>query len=201
MFRMLVAMANAELSVGYCLEMSICGAMLLLHLAEERAFAAMRKLFSEFGIDDLFRSGFPRLHSMFRMHRKVLQVEEPEIWKQFKELEIRPGMYTTPWLMTIFCCFPYPVATRVWDVFLVHGTDLLVAASVAVVEVLRRRIVGHTQVDILRTFTNMEMMRGKGDRLMEATRRIWTRMNNTRSRIYIGKLHLEDKVGQTEAEQ
>lgn len=44
------------------------------------------------------------------------------------------SVYATKWYLTLFLGFPFGLATRIWDLFLFYGFDMLIVVAVALLQ-------------------------------------------------------------------
>lgn len=61
----------------------------------------------------------------------MVRVQLPKIGEHFSREMINPSMYASQWFITVFSySFPFPLALRIWDVFLYEvRCDLFVPSA------------------------------------------------------------------------
>ena len=139
LFKILVAYSNHDKEVGYCQGMSTIAAFLLLYLPEEEAFQALTNVMATCRL--MFTPHFPLLFQTFYIQERLMQKYLPRLEKHLHvHLGIAPSIYATKWYLTLFLGFPFPMATRIWDIFLFYGFDVLVCVAVAILRVSEDRL-------------------------------------------------------------
>lgn len=134
LFKILVAYSNHDPEVGYCQGMSTVAAFLLLYFEEEMAFNMLKRLMDRDGLRGLFTAGFPLLFETFYVQEQLMKQFMPALYARLESLHITSSVYATKWYLTLFLGFPFSLATRVWDLFLFWGMDILICASLALLK-------------------------------------------------------------------
>ena len=49
-------------------------------------------------------------------------------------------MYATKWYLTLYLGFPFRIATRIWDLFLFYGRNILTVVAVALLKCMEREL-------------------------------------------------------------
>jgi hypothetical protein len=138
LFKVLVAYSNYDPQVGYCQGMSTIAAFILLYFPEEAAFSALLGVMAE--TRQLFVTGFPKLFETFYVQERLMRKYLPRLHKHLTHLAISPSIYATKWYLTLFLGLPVPLATRIWDLFLFYGFDVLPCVAVAVLRLCERHL-------------------------------------------------------------
>uniref|UniRef100_A0A0R3RLX7 Rab-GAP TBC domain-containing protein n=1 Tax=Elaeophora elaphi TaxID=1147741 RepID=A0A0R3RLX7_9BILA len=131
LFNVLAAYAMYNTEVGYCQGMSQIAALFLMYMDEEDAFWCLHALLvdSKYSMHGFFVPGFPKLVRFQAHYEKILQKYLPRLKKHLDKAGI-PPIYVTKWW---FGCFldrvPFPLALRLWDVFLLEGDVILIAMA------------------------------------------------------------------------
>ncbi|PWN37918.1 RabGAP/TBC, partial [Meira miltonrushii] len=129
---------------AYCQGMGPIAATLLVYFPPERAYAALVQLHNDesFGIHQTFSPGFPGLVENFWVQYKIAMMLCPDVVQSLEEKNIVTSAYATKWYITLFTnVFPFATQLRLWDAYFLHGRDVLVIASVAIIWSLRRTLV------------------------------------------------------------
>ncbi|CAG9536175.1 unnamed protein product [Cercopithifilaria johnstoni] len=131
LFNVLAAYAMYNTEVGYCQGMSQIAALFLMYMDEEDAFWCLHALLvdKKHSMHGFFVPGFPKLVRFQTHYEKILQKYLPRLKKHLDNAGI-PPIYVTKWW---FGCFldrvPFPLALRLWDVFLLEGDVILIAMA------------------------------------------------------------------------
>lgn len=134
LFKILVAYSNHDAEVGYCQGMSTVAAFLLLYFEEEVAFNVLCRLMERDGLRTLFTAGFPLLFETFYVQEQLMKRYLPSLQARLDSFHITTSVYATKWYLTLFLGFPFSLATRIWDLFLFWGLDMLVCVSLALLK-------------------------------------------------------------------
>ncbi|VDD91799.1 unnamed protein product [Enterobius vermicularis] len=131
LFNVLAAYAMYNTEVGYCQGMSQIAALFLMYMDEEDAFWCLHSLLvnERHSMHGFFVPGFPKLVRFQNHYDKILQKYLPRVKRHLDKAGI-PPIYLTKWW---FGCYldrvPFPLALRLWDVFLLEGDAVLIAMS------------------------------------------------------------------------
>lgn len=126
--RVLRAYSQLDREVGYCQGMSYIVAMFLSFLSEEEAFWLLVVVMNEqpFNLRELFSEDMSGTHEMLYIAEKLMKQFFPKLSKHLHREEVRPSMFVTQWLMTLYTnSFPLDMVSRVWDSFLVEGWKII----------------------------------------------------------------------------
>lgn len=141
LFKVLVAYSNLDREVGYCQGMSTIAAFLLLYFDEEVAFAALRRLLERDSLRTMYVADFPMLFEFFHVQETLMKSSTPRLSDQLRTFGIETSVYATKWYLTMYLgCLPFPLATRVWDLLLLWGPDVLVCVAVSLLQHHSRRL-------------------------------------------------------------
>ena len=77
----------------------------------------------------MFAPGFPKLHRFQEHYEKVLIKYLPKLKKHFDNEGVIPSYLTKWWFGCFLDRVPFPLALRVWDVFLYYGDSILIAMA------------------------------------------------------------------------
>ncbi len=135
LFKVLVAYSNADAEVGYCQGMSTIAAFLLLYYDEEAAYSVLHRIMARGGLRAMYASGFPRLFELFAAQEGLMARYLPRLRRRLDAFGIPTSVYATKWYMTLYLsCLPFGTATRVWDLFVLWGPDVLVCTAIALLQ-------------------------------------------------------------------
>ncbi|MFH4974583.1 hypothetical protein AB6A40_001292 [Gnathostoma spinigerum] len=139
-------MYNTE--VGYCQGMSQIAALFLMYMDEEDAFWCLHSLLvgRRYTMHGFFVPGFPKLLRFQAHFELLLQKYLPRLKKHMDDVRI-PHIYLTKWW---FGCFldrvPFPLALRIWDVFLLEGDSILLAMAMNIMK-LHKSVIKKLQIE------------------------------------------------------
>uniref|UniRef100_A0A0N5D3N9 Rab-GAP TBC domain-containing protein n=1 Tax=Thelazia callipaeda TaxID=103827 RepID=A0A0N5D3N9_THECL len=142
LFNVLAAYAMYNTEVGYCQGMSQIAALFLMYMDEEEAFWCLHSLLvdKKHSMHGFFVPGFPKLVRFQAHYEKILQKYLPRLKKHLDKTGI-PPIYVTKWW---FGCFldrvPFPLALRLWDVFLLEGDVILIAMAYNIMKMHEKTI-------------------------------------------------------------
>lgn len=122
--RVLRAYSQLDREVGYCQGMNYIVAMFLSFLSEEEAFWLLVVVMNEepYKLRNLFSEDMSGTQEILYIAEKLMKQFFPKLSKHLHREEVRPSMFVTQWLMTLYTSsFPLDFVSRVWDSFLVEG--------------------------------------------------------------------------------
>ncbi|GAA97355.1 uncharacterized protein L969DRAFT_74411 [Mixia osmundae IAM 14324] len=147
LFHVLHCFALHRPETSYCQGMGPIAATLLCYFEPERAFAELVRLHDSYGLDDLYSPGFVGLSESFYLQEKLVKLWMPEVARICDAQNVTPSSYATKWYITLFSnSIAFSTQVRIWDAMTLHGLDVLVLLSVAIIWSLRDRIV-HPQAN------------------------------------------------------
>lgn len=207
LFKILVAYSNFDTEVGYCQGMSTIAAFLLLYFEEEQAFAVLQALMTREGLRTMFTAGFPLLFETFFVQEQLMRKYMPALQQRLESFHITSSVYATKWYLTLFLGFPFALATRLWDLFLFWGLDMLVCVSLALLKLHEGRLLTLEYEAAMQFLSKLPEMPIDDGRLVRLTWRIWRRIyphyNDpaqrerknpfTALRLQYGKLHVNER--------
>ncbi|XP_064627290.1 uncharacterized protein LOC135487500 isoform X2 [Lineus longissimus] len=143
LFHVLAAYSMYNTEVGYCQGMSQIAALLLMYLNEEDAFWALSALLTnnKHGKHGFFIAGFPKLMRFQEHHDRILKKFLPKVKKHLNRNEIPASLYTIKWFLQCFLDrVPFPLALRLWDIYMLEGERLLTCMSYTMLKIHRRKL-------------------------------------------------------------
>jgi hypothetical protein len=177
LFKILVAFSNHDPEVGYCQGMSTIAAFLLLYFEEEMAFNVLRSMMERDGLRSLFTAGFPLLFETFFVQEQLMRKYLPALQARLESFHITTSIYATKWYLTLFLGFPFSLATRIWDLFLFWGMDMLVCASLALLKLHEARLMSLEYENCMQFLSKLPETPMDENRLLKLTWMIWKRVN------------------------
>ncbi|KAF7337566.1 Rab-GAP TBC domain-containing protein [Mycena sanguinolenta] len=126
---------------GYVQGMGPIAATLLCYFDAEKTYASLVRLHDVYGMHTIFSPGFPGLLEAIYIQERITEQMMPDVYEAFKKHTISTTSYATKWYITLFSnSVPFQTQLRLWDAFVLEGTDLFVAMAVAIVWVYRDHI-------------------------------------------------------------
>jgi len=144
LFRVLKAFCVYNSSVGYCQGMAFITASLLMYLDEEDVFWILvrlcerDKIYHMYDLWDEKMSGLPKRLYIFN---RLLETALPKVYDHFKTSGIEITLYATPWFVCVFTYSQaFPLALRLFDLFLAFGHDSIYFSGLAMLKLLEDKL-------------------------------------------------------------
>uniref|UniRef100_A0A3Q3VZS6 Rab-GAP TBC domain-containing protein n=1 Tax=Mola mola TaxID=94237 RepID=A0A3Q3VZS6_MOLML len=119
LFNVMKAYSLVDREVGYCQGSAFIVGLLLMQMPEEEAFCVFVKLMQDYRLRELFKPSMAELGLCMYQFENMIQEQLPELHMHFQAQSFHTSMYASSWFLTIFLtCFPLPVATRIFDIFM-----------------------------------------------------------------------------------
>ncbi|KAJ2858982.1 GTPase-activating protein [Coemansia aciculifera] len=135
LYSVLRAYSLYDADVGYCQGLAFVVGPLLLHMPDEEAFCVLVRLMAAYGLRGHFLPAMDDLHLRLFQLDHVLHATLPRLAKHLDQQGVRPTMYASQWLMTLFAYrLPLHLAVRLFDVVFAEGLDALLRVAVAVLK-------------------------------------------------------------------
>ncbi len=177
LFKILVAYSNLDQEVGYCQGMSTIAAFILLYFEEEAAFAIFQRIMERDGVRTFFTAGFPMLFETFHVQETLMERYMPKLVARLESFHITTSVYATKWYLTLFLGFPFSLATRIWDLFLFWGIDMLVCVALALLRMHEARLLALDYEPCMQFLSKLPDLPIDETRLIEMAWGIWRRIN------------------------
>ncbi|XP_077214512.1 ypt/Rab-GAP domain of gyp1p superfamily protein isoform X2 [Tasmannia lanceolata] len=135
LYNVLKAYSVYDRDVGYVQGMGFLAGLLLLYMSEEDAFwllVALLKGAIHAPMEGLYQVGLPLVQQYLSMFEQLVKEYLPKLGEHFSQEMINPSMYASQWFITVFSySFPFPLALRIWDVFLYEGFKIVFQVGLA----------------------------------------------------------------------
>jgi hypothetical protein len=177
LFKILVAYSNYDPEVGYCQGMSTIAAFLLLYFEEEMAFNVLRRMMGREDLRTFFLAGFPLLFETFYVQEQLMKKYLPALHARLEGFHISTSVYATKWYLTLFLGFPFSLATRIWDMFLFWGLDMLVCVALALLKLHDAQLMSLEYENCMQFLSKLPDTPIDEQRLIKLTWMIWKRIN------------------------
>ncbi|KAK1296443.1 hypothetical protein QJS10_CPB15g00946 [Acorus calamus] len=135
LYNVLKAYSVYDRDVGYVQGMGFIAGLLLLYMSEEDAFwllVALLKGAVHAPMEGLYLAGLPLVQQYLFQFEQLVKEHMPKLGEHFSQEMINPSMYASQWFITVFSySFPFPLALRIWDVFLYEGVKVVFQVGLA----------------------------------------------------------------------
>ncbi|MGH0133953.1 UNVERIFIED_CONTAM: hypothetical protein FKN15_038124 [Acipenser sinensis] len=160
LFNVMKAYSLVDREVGYCQGSAFIVGLLLMQMPEEEAFCVFVRLMQEYRLRELFKPSMAELGLCIYQFEYMLQEQLPELNVHFRSQSFHTSMYASSWFLTLFLTFyPLPVATRIFDIFMYEGLEIIFRVGMAILQ--------YNQTDLIQL--DMEgMSQGQVTRALEA---------------------------------
>uniref|UniRef100_A0A8C5QWP1 Ecotropic viral integration site 5 n=1 Tax=Leptobrachium leishanense TaxID=445787 RepID=A0A8C5QWP1_9ANUR len=135
LFNVMKAYSLVDREVGYCQGSAFIVGLLLMQMPEEEAFCVFVKLMQDYRLRELFKPSMAELGLCMYQFECMIQEQLPELYVHFQAQSFHTSMYASSWFLTIFLTsFPLPIATRIFDIFMSEGLEIVFRAGLAVLQ-------------------------------------------------------------------
>ncbi|XP_029440600.1 EVI5-like protein isoform X2 [Rhinatrema bivittatum] len=135
LFNVMKAYSLVDREVGYCQGSAFIVGLLLMQMPEEEAFCVFVRLMQEYRLRELFKPSMAELGLCIYQFEYMLQDQLPELNIHFRSQSFHTSMYASSWFLTLFLTtFPLPVATRVFDIFIYEGLEIVFRVGMALLQ-------------------------------------------------------------------
>ncbi|XP_072981434.1 uncharacterized protein [Typha angustifolia] len=138
LYNVLKAYSVYDRDVGYVQGMGFLAGLLLLYMSEEDAFwllVALLKGAVHAPMEGLYLVGLPLVQQYLFQLEQLVKEYLPKLGQHFSQEMINPSMYASQWFITVFSySFPFPLALRIWDVFLYEGVKVVFQVGLALLK-------------------------------------------------------------------
>ncbi|KAJ8279385.1 hypothetical protein COCON_G00064510 [Conger conger] len=135
LFNVMKAYSLVDREVGYCQGSAFIVGLLLMQMPEEEAFCVFVKLMQDYRLRELFKPSMAELGLCMYQFECMIQEQLPELHQHFQAQSFHTSMYASSWFLTIFLTsFPLPVATRIFDIFMCEGLEIVFRVGLAILQ-------------------------------------------------------------------
>ncbi|XP_052055090.1 ecotropic viral integration site 5 protein homolog isoform X4 [Apodemus sylvaticus] len=135
LFNVMKAYSLVDREVGYCQGSAFIVGLLLMQMPEEEAFCVFVKLMQDYRLRELFKPSMAELGLCMYQFECMIQECLPELFVHFQSQSFHTSMYASSWFLTIFLTtFPLPVATRIFDIFMSEGLEIVFRVGLALLQ-------------------------------------------------------------------
>ncbi|KAJ8270909.1 hypothetical protein GJAV_G00120630 [Gymnothorax javanicus] len=142
LFNVMKAYSLVDREVGYCQGSAFIVGLLLMQMPEEEAFCVFVKLMQEYRLRELFKPSMAELGLCMYQFECMVQELLPELHVHFQAQSFHTSMYASSWFLTIFLTsFPLSVATRIFDIFMCEGLEVVFRVGLAILQMNQAELV------------------------------------------------------------
>ncbi|XP_046779286.1 ecotropic viral integration site 5 protein homolog isoform X14 [Gallus gallus] len=135
LFNVMKAYSLVDREVGYCQGSAFIVGLLLMQMPEEEAFCVFVKLMQDYRLRELFKPSMAELGLCMYQFECMIQEHLPELYVHFQSQSFHTSMYASSWFLTIFLTtFPLPIATRIFDIFMSEGLEIVFRVGLALLQ-------------------------------------------------------------------
>ncbi|XP_036056398.1 ecotropic viral integration site 5 protein homolog isoform X3 [Onychomys torridus] len=135
LFNVMKAYSLVDREVGYCQGSAFIVGLLLMQMPEEEAFCVFVKLMQDYRLRELFKPSMAELGLCMYQFECMIQEYLPELFVHFQSQSFHTSMYASSWFLTVFLTtFPLPVATRIFDIFMSEGLEIVFRVGLALLQ-------------------------------------------------------------------
>uniref|UniRef100_A0A667XRM1 Ecotropic viral integration site 5 n=1 Tax=Myripristis murdjan TaxID=586833 RepID=A0A667XRM1_9TELE len=142
LFNVMKAYSLVDREVGYCQGSAFIVGLLLMQMPEEEAFCVFVKLMQDYRLRELFKPSMAELGLCMYQFECMIQEHLPELHMHFQAQSFHTSMYASSWFLTIFLTsFPLPVATRIFDIFMCEGLEIVFRVGLAILQMNQAELI------------------------------------------------------------
>ncbi|XP_075935319.1 ecotropic viral integration site 5 protein homolog isoform X4 [Anarhichas minor] len=142
LFNVMKAYSLVDREVGYCQGSAFIVGLLLMQMPEEEAFCVFVKLMQDYRLRELFKPSMAELGLCMYQFEYMIQEQLPELHMHFQAQSFHTSMYASSWFLTIFLTsFPLPVATRIFDIFMCEGLEVVFRVGLAILQMNQTELI------------------------------------------------------------
>ncbi|XP_053549973.1 ecotropic viral integration site 5 protein homolog isoform X2 [Bombina bombina] len=171
LFNVMKAYSLVDREVGYCQGSAFIVGLLLMQMPEEEAFCVFVKLMQDYRLRELFKPSMAELGLCMYQFECMIQEQLPELYVHFQAQSFHTSMYASSWFLTIFLTsFPLPIATRLFDIFMSEGLEIVFRAGLAVLQMNQAELMQLDMEGMLQHFQKVvpRQFDGGPDKLIQA---------------------------------
>ncbi|XP_067129865.1 ecotropic viral integration site 5 ortholog-like isoform X2 [Centruroides vittatus] len=135
LFNVMKAYSLYDSEVGYCQGSAFIVGLLLLQMPEEEAFTVFVRLMQDYKLRDMYKPSMAELGLSMYQLECILQEQNTELYRHFQNQSFHTSMYASSWFLTLFTStLPLSLASRVMDLFLSEGMEMIFRIAVAILQ-------------------------------------------------------------------
>ncbi|KAF7482593.1 ecotropic viral integration site 5 protein homolog isoform X2 [Marmota monax] len=143
----------------------------VMKMPEEEAFCVFVKLMQDYRLRELFKPSMAELGLCMYQFECMIQEHLPELFVHFQSQSFHTSMYASSWFLTIFLTtFPLPIATRIFDIFMSEGLEIVFRVGLALLQMNQAELMQLDMEGMLQHFQKVipHQFDGSADKLIQA---------------------------------
>ncbi|XP_055467536.1 ecotropic viral integration site 5 protein homolog isoform X4 [Psammomys obesus] len=175
LFNVMKAYSLVDREVGYCQGSAFIVGLLLMQMPEEEAFCVFVKLMQDYRLRELFKPSMAELGLCMYQFESMIQECLPELFVHFQSQSFHTSMYASSWFLTIFLTtFPLPIATRIFDIFMSEGLEIVFRVGLALLQMNQAELLQLDMEGMLQHFQKVipHQFDGGPDKLIQSAYQI-----------------------------
>ncbi|XP_023576042.1 ecotropic viral integration site 5 protein homolog isoform X3 [Octodon degus] len=171
LFNVMKAYSLVDREVGYCQGSAFIVGLLLMQMPEEEAFCVFVKLMQDYRLRELFKPSMAELGLCMYQFECMIQEHLPELFVHFQSQSFHTSMYASSWFLTVFLTtFPLPIATRIFDIFMSEGLEIVFRVGLALLQMNQAELMQLDMEGMLQHFQKVipHQFDGSPDKLIQA---------------------------------
>uniref|UniRef100_A0A8D0VWC8 Rab-GAP TBC domain-containing protein n=1 Tax=Sus scrofa TaxID=9823 RepID=A0A8D0VWC8_PIG len=143
----------------------------VMKMPEEEAFCVFVKLMQDYRLRELFKPSMAELGLCMYQFECMIQEHLPELFVHFQSQSFHTSMYASSWFLTIFLTtFPLPIATRIFDIFMSEGLEIVFRVGLALLQMNQAELMQLDMEGMLQHFQKVipHQFDGGPDKLIQA---------------------------------
>ncbi|XP_022254208.1 ecotropic viral integration site 5 ortholog-like isoform X1 [Limulus polyphemus] len=153
LFNVMKAYSLHDREVGYCQGSAFIVGLLLLQMPEEEAFAVLTRLMEDYRLREMYKPSMAELGLCMYQLESIVQELIPELHIHFQSQSFYTSMYASSWFLTLFTAnLPLQLASRVMDLFLSEGMEMIFRISVAILQFCKEDLIQLDMEGMLKYF-------------------------------------------------
>uniref|UniRef100_A0A8C6LFL3 Ecotropic viral integration site 5b n=1 Tax=Nothobranchius furzeri TaxID=105023 RepID=A0A8C6LFL3_NOTFU len=208
LFNVMKAYSLVDREVGYCQGSAFIVGLLLMQMPEEEAFCVFVKLMQDYRLRELFKPSMAELGLCMYQFESMIQEQLPELHIHFQAQSFHTSMYASSWFLTIFLTsFPLPVATRIFDIFMCEGLEIVFRVGLAILQMNQAELIQLDMEGMLQHFQKVipHQLDSGPDKVIQAAYQVKYNAKKmkklrTENRLLKQRIDTLEKVGATQGQ-
>ena len=154
--------------IGYVQGLSYIAATLLLQMDKFQAFVCFMNIILSPNILPFYLLDEQKIKKRLDLFNDIFQINLPELYEHFKEIEILPEHYLLEWFMTLYTRNIFiDLAFRIWDIYMIEGILALYKVAIVIFRIHQNQYLKMEFSDIMNHLKNLENNHYNEDRFIE----------------------------------